>query len=492
MLTPLLTFFGKQQDNNTFKRSPPHFVFNGYLDKQDSGLKGLNGAETIIHYLRLQRPVRLVLSQNELGNEGCVALFDYLCSNEGRYRHLIEEISLNANGIGDRGLLAIAKYLNGNTSLGSLYLQNGDRFVMFRFTVALNRSNLHTLSLTSNPDLGQALTDTFLPNLSAPNLIDLHLSVCSLGPEAIPPLLSYLTSPRAVRLFTLKLNGNNFGPGGIETILNSIERHNWSLSWLEMRACGVNYDLMGSNNNSLWKDFEKQLRVRILDRNKYLANETAREALYLLPHARPALLLPNNDNDPAEADKSSMNCGSINSTGEEAPPFSRIRVLPTLVSARSRLPLELVLHILSYLAPTLSPAQLARVCAYAEDRTTLPSLSVRLSLPTSSSLSTAGSARFNISHSHGRLNPYLDLNVLWTPAVIVGDINSNLKGISQQQSTMKVVDQRKAWLRRVGCDRCIPVLFINEVMRYVKTVKLGERKHVDDVISQLADDLQPC
>lgn len=95
--------------SNNFTQLHPLKIFNGNLNKYDCGLKGLDGAEIIIQHLRFQRPVRLILSHNELGNEGCVALFDYLCSNEGRYRHNIEEISLNANEIGDKGLLAIAK-----------------------------------------------------------------------------------------------------------------------------------------------------------------------------------------------------------------------------------------------------------------------------------------------------------------------------------------------------------------------------------------------
>lgn len=92
-----------------FTQLHPQKIFNGSLNKYDCGLKGLDGAEIIIHHLRFQKPARLILSHNELGNEGCVALFDYLCSNEGRYYHHIEEISLNMNGIGDKGLLAIAK-----------------------------------------------------------------------------------------------------------------------------------------------------------------------------------------------------------------------------------------------------------------------------------------------------------------------------------------------------------------------------------------------
>lgn len=343
--------------------------------------------------------------------------------------------------------------------------------MMLRFTVALNRSNLHTLSLTSNVDLGEALGDTFLPSLSAPSLIELHLSVCSLGPTTVPSLLSYLCSSRASRLFTLKLNGNNFGLEAIETIFNSLLRHNWSLIWLEMHTCGINQSLIDvNNNNTIWKGFEGMLRDRILSRNRLLANKVAWEALGLLVYARPALLLlPRHYDDMDDVVRKSTRStcrgvtsveegekGEYDSSWKEQCLTRELALSSNFVLARRRLPLELVMHILSYLAPSLSPAQFRRVCAFAEDRDTLPSLSNGLSLPTSSSLpgsssrlsATDDDSRFPRSHSG--LNPYLE--VLGTHTLI---LTSRYEMLSP-----KHVEQRKVWLKTVGCDRYEPDAFI--------------------------------
>ncbi len=65
----------------------------------------------------------LNLSHNQLGDDGCEELFRYLCSEAGR-RYGIVEIYLLANGIGDRGLLALSEYLKGNRTLKDLLIQN--------------------------------------------------------------------------------------------------------------------------------------------------------------------------------------------------------------------------------------------------------------------------------------------------------------------------------------------------------------------------------
>ncbi len=82
------------------------------------------GAKEVISLLEERKSVvKLVLSHNDLRDEGCVALFQYLCSERGR-RHPVKEISLTANGIGDRGLSAIADYMVDNVHLRELFLQN--------------------------------------------------------------------------------------------------------------------------------------------------------------------------------------------------------------------------------------------------------------------------------------------------------------------------------------------------------------------------------
>lgn len=82
------------------------------------------GAEIIISMIKSRRFVhRLIIGHNELGDEGCRCLFQFLCSEEGR-RYDIQEISINSNGIGDEGLLAMAEYLKDNKQIRELFLQN--------------------------------------------------------------------------------------------------------------------------------------------------------------------------------------------------------------------------------------------------------------------------------------------------------------------------------------------------------------------------------
>jgi hypothetical protein len=66
---------------------------------------------------------KLILGHNELSDDGCIVLFKFLASSVGR-KYQIAEISLNANSIGNRGLLAISEYLQGNKVLKELFLQN--------------------------------------------------------------------------------------------------------------------------------------------------------------------------------------------------------------------------------------------------------------------------------------------------------------------------------------------------------------------------------
>lgn len=284
----------------------------------------------------------------------------------------------------------------------------GDLPIMLRFVLAINQSNLRTLSLTCNKSLGEALSTTFFPNLSAPRLAELHLSVCSLGQSATPALLSYLTSPRSTGLHTLKLNGNPLGLASVTRIVQGLERANWSLAWVEMHACSLDGPV-GANG---WSKCEQQLRFNVLDRNRFLRKKAVEDALFLLPHARPALL----------------NVGRHTK------------------GARARLPPELIIHILSFLAPTLSAAQHIRVCTYAASQGTLPSL--ELTIPSSPSTSPT-LPRFGTRISSGTIVMSNDSGV--------GNLRVLTLGSPYPQMTLPVkYEERKTWLQHVGCDRFEP------------------------------------
>lgn len=80
------------------------------------------GARRIVETLSREGAVGcLILGHNKLGDEGCVELLKYLCS-EGGQRHKVASILLNANGLGNVALDSIGSFLRGNKWLKELYL----------------------------------------------------------------------------------------------------------------------------------------------------------------------------------------------------------------------------------------------------------------------------------------------------------------------------------------------------------------------------------
>ncbi len=87
-------------------------------------LNGGTGAQEVIKQILARRSVtKLILGHNDLGDAGCEELFGFLSSDTGR-NYKISQISLNSNNIGNRGLLAICRYLRDNIVLKELFLQN--------------------------------------------------------------------------------------------------------------------------------------------------------------------------------------------------------------------------------------------------------------------------------------------------------------------------------------------------------------------------------
>lgn len=286
---------------------------------------------------------------------------------------------------------------------------------MLRFVLAVNRSNLQTLSLTCNKSLGESISATFLPNLTAPQLTELHLSVCLLGPSATPALASYLASSRSAGLQTLKLNGNPLGLPSVTQIINALERSNWSVNWVEMHACRLNSGSEAEGNNG-WRRCEEQLRVKVLERNRYLGRRTVEDALFLLPHARAALL----------------------SHGRQ----SRY--------AYSRLPPELIIHILSFLAPSLSAAQYIRVCTYAASPSTLPSLD--LSFPSLHNTPLILPSSWPSSGSQPPSRHIFKLDETRSSDFRAALLTPGFPSVTSPT----IYQQRKSWLIEVGCNRFEP------------------------------------
>jgi len=279
---------------------------------------------------------------------------------------------------------------------------------MLRFTLAVNRSNLRRLSLTSN-SLADSLSNIFFPNLSSPTLSELHLSICSLDASSAPSIISYLASPRSGSLQILKLNGNSFGLEAMTKIVDTLEKLNWSINSLEMHACSAT---LGEGESQDWKTLELRSRTLIMQ-NMFLAKTTATDALSLLSPARVALLHYGRQ------------------LGGSAP----------------RLPLELVFHTLSFLAPSLSPSQRIRVFKYAASPETLPSLDLILPKPRSSYSSPPAKLLLNQQH---RCSQYPSDSTLVCPEC---GRPRFIESIASKR------EMREEWLRKVGCDRFEPISF---------------------------------
>ncbi|OJT05147.1 hypothetical protein TRAPUB_4073 [Trametes pubescens] len=366
-----------------------------HIESMDAGLTSVAGAQEVIRDMLSRRSVtKLILGHNTLGDEGCEELFGFLSSEAGR-KYKIAEISLNSNHIGNRGLLAISRYLQDNTTLKELFLQNnafvGDANVALVFALSINASRLDTLSLATNDSLADTFVASFCSVLDTPYFREIHLSVCGLTQAATPHLVEYITSPRC-HLQVLKLNGNQLRVRGVWPIVRSIRYANYTLLRMELYATGLSNqpdesDLSSEEDSgqhsSRWQDVETDLK-RSLIRNSTLKNLVEREALALLRYSRLLLLRPKvRDASPAthiiSPCSESCSCVQVSNTAL----FSSIgQPYPLSVTPSpshgffpfARLPTELQLHVLSFLAPILSVPQRLRIFTYASSSSTLPTL----------------------------------------------------------------------------------------------------------------------
>ncbi|KAF9459681.1 hypothetical protein BDZ94DRAFT_1171238 [Collybia nuda] len=351
------------------------------------GLHSVRGAQEVISLITARRNVTsLILGHNSLGDDGCIVLFAFLQSAVGRKYH-IAEIGINSNGIGDRGLLAISEYLVNNNSLRELFLQNnnfaGKPDTLATFIDAVNSSRLQSLSLANNLNLSDNFVKILLPGLTSPHLRELYLSALGLSPISIPYITAYLSTPsRCSNLHTFKCNANTLGARGVNAIIEAIENRNYMLQTVELysnQLSSLDLASLSETDNeerdpNAWRSSDLHLR-RVLDRNKYLKRETEEGALRLLKYARPLLL-----RCPPETSLSTLDVVPCSSSCVCIPPsHSPSEALESSLktstpSQYAALPTEIQHHILSFFAPTLSPAQRVRIYRYASDPNTLPQL----------------------------------------------------------------------------------------------------------------------
>lgn len=162
----------------------------------------------------------------------------------------------------------------------------------------------------------------------------------------VPSIISHLSSP-SCRLQTLRLSGNQLGKRGVLALVENAERENYTLLKLDIFANSVQPGpAEDEDDGGLTSEVSRQIGVRLKSlstRNSHLKRETERDSFSLLRHSRAVLLHSN------------------------LPPSESKNDLP-------QLPIEVQLHILSFLAPTLSAAQRVRIFKYASDQRTLPRL----------------------------------------------------------------------------------------------------------------------
>jgi hypothetical protein len=78
---------------------------------------------------------KLTLAHNNFGEEGACELFQYLSSESGR-KYKIAEISMYSTHMGDKGLAALAEYIEGNKWLRELSLQSVRGCISLSLTLA--------------------------------------------------------------------------------------------------------------------------------------------------------------------------------------------------------------------------------------------------------------------------------------------------------------------------------------------------------------------
>ncbi|KAH9916966.1 uncharacterized protein BXZ73DRAFT_80934 [Epithele typhae] len=247
-----------------------------HVENMDAGLTAVAGANTVIDQIRSRRSgvTKLILGHNDWETPA------------------ISQISLNSNNIGNRGLLAISRYLRDNGALKELFLQN--------------------------------LTDTFVahffPLLNAPHIREIHLSVTGLTQASAPHIIEYITSTRC-QLHTLKLNGNRLRIRAVRSIIRALKHGNYTLLRLEMAANGLtdidNSDTPPSEDDGgakgsvvSWQECENELK-RLMARNSTLKHHVEKDALSLLRHARPLLVRPKSRSMKDSLTPCSDSCGGV-------------------------------------------------------------------------------------------------------------------------------------------------------------------------------------
>ena len=240
---------------------------------------------------------------------------------------------------------------------------------------------MELLSLVSNQHLSDSFFTPFLSNLNPPHLRELQISALGLTRVSAPALVDFCTSPRSRALEELKCNGNSLGNRAVRQLISSLRSGNFTLQKLEVHA-----NFLANDSNSeesggepeesveearaQWEASEKDLK-NMLVRNSLIRRKVREEALSLLTYARTLLFVPSRHPDEQRQIPSAQTSKDTNTNPSNPNPSvtpGKSNTFPFYA-----LPSELQQHILSLLAPSLSPPQRARVFSFAVSSNTLRS-----------------------------------------------------------------------------------------------------------------------
>ncbi|KAL4066983.1 hypothetical protein V8B97DRAFT_1874322 [Scleroderma yunnanense] len=310
---------------------------------------------------------RLYLGNSSLGDAGCVRLFEFLDSPAGREcRECLTELFLTQNDIGPRGLLAVTKFLRNNTVLRELCLSGNpltrDPGVIADFVTALNSSRLCTLQLLHSSFLSDPFVQAFLPRLATPYLRQLDMSAINMTRAVVPVIVEYVKSPLC-RLERLQCNANSLTLPGARTIINAIDQFNYTLGKVNVDDLHMDEDDGDAEDRAIAWQESWRILSSTTHRNLVYKAEVRAEALTLLRCCRALYLRSGNE----EQTRVSRSFASISSRRR-----SSYYLEPSLFF---KLPTELQLMVIAFLAPVLSHQQRMHIVYYAADPTTLPGLS---------------------------------------------------------------------------------------------------------------------
>lgn len=208
--------------------------------------------------------------------------------------------------------------------------------------------------------LSDPFVEAFLPRLATPYLRQLDMSAIDMTRAVVPIIVDYIKSPLC-RLDRLQCNANSLTLPGARTIINAIDQFNYTLGKVNVDDLHMDEDDGDAEDRAI--AWQESWRILSSTTHRNLVNraDVRTDALTLLRCCRGLYLRSGNLHPGASHSFASIASRSRNSHYLEPSLFFK-------------LPTELQLAIMAFIAPALSHQQRVRVIGYAADVATLPTL----------------------------------------------------------------------------------------------------------------------